>query len=47
MAPPLLRYRGVAEQDLIRWRVGYDPTDVIVHPDKSDLALRAYLAGLS
>lgn len=43
---PLLRLRGVAEQDLIRWRVGYDPTDVIVHPDKSDLAIRAYLCGL-
>lgn len=43
---PMLRFRGLQEGDVQRFRVGYDATDVIIHPDKSDLALRAYLAGL-
>lgn len=43
---PMLRLRGLQEGDVQRFRVGYDPTEIIVHPDKSDLALRAYLAGL-
>ncbi len=29
-----------------RFRVGYDPSPVIVRPDKSDLAVRLWLAGL-
>jgi hypothetical protein len=41
---PYLRYFG--NYDLRRWRVGYDATDVVVHPDKSGTALQAYLAGL-
>lgn len=28
------------------WRVGYDPADVLVHPDKSDKAARGFLSGL-
>ncbi len=40
---PRLRLLG---RDAGRYRVGYDATDVIVHPDKSDAALRAWLAGL-
>lgn len=41
---PRLRLMGIT--DLSNYRVGYDPTDVIVHPDKSDKALRAWMSGL-
>lgn len=40
---PRLRLIG---EDESRFRVGYDATEVIVHPDMSDKALRGWLAGL-
>lgn len=41
---PLMRLMG--RQDMRRTRIGYDATPVIVHPDKSDKALRGLLAGV-
>lgn len=38
---------GVERSDLANWRIGYDPTPVLVKPDNSENALAAYRLGLA
>ncbi len=40
------RLRLLGNYQVRNYRVGYDPTPVIVHPDMSDKALRGWLAGI-
>ncbi len=48
MLRPMLRQLATTGQwngDPDEWRVGYDPTDVIVHPDKAGRAVELYSVG--
>lgn len=43
---PRLLLAGVEKPDLRRYRIGYDPSPVIISPDNSSTALQLWLSGL-